>query len=340
LAEHFETAHHEFTVDTDIEHSVTSLAPHFDEPFADPSFVPTYHVSRLARQKVTVALSGDGGDESFAGYQKYLTDRAECQMRGLLPKALRKHMCPAAVMLLSNLPGAPARRGTSLLRTLAVEPDEGFFRTNSFFERHLWDWLVVGEMREKTAEHDPATQTRTLYHEADSDEHLDKVLYTDLKSYLPGDILVKVDRMSMANSLETRAPLLDYRIVELAASMPAHLKLHGQKSKVILRQALAPLLPPDVFNRPKRGFDVPLATWLRRDLKSLAESLLFNSRGGLAELFDLTRLHRLWIEHQNGERDYSSELWSCLVYELWWQSAVVGDPVGTPLELDATSSRL
>ena len=324
LAAHFGTSHHEFTVDSDIAGSVQSLATHFDEPFADPSFVPTYEVSRLARQRVTVALSGDGGDESFAGYQKYVTDQLECRLRALLPASLRSTLSPAAALLTGLVPSPVARRGASLLDTLAVDADEGFYRSNCFFDARLWDTLVTGRMRAQIGRYDPGELTRELYHTADTDEHLGRILYTDLHSYLPGDVLVKVDRMSMAASLETRAPLLDYRIVELAASMPGELKLRGDQTKAILRDSLQRLLPANVFERRKRGFSVPLAHWLRHDLKPLAEARLFARNSGLSEVFDRRALNTVWERHQSGARDHSSELWSCLIFELWWQGAMSG----------------
>ncbi|UZD67599.1 asparagine synthase (glutamine-hydrolyzing) [Marinobacter sp. AN1] len=229
VAKLFSTNHHEFTVRENLPDSLTKISRYFDEPFADPSFVPTYFVSQLARQQVTVALAGDGGDENFAGYSKYRTDSIENQLRNLFPGALRRRLFPPLAQLAGGINTPLSRKAKSLLSSLAMDPDQGFFTTNCFFRTSLWNELVRGELKRETDGYDPADITREHYRNADTDDHLAKILYTDIKTYLPGDILVKVDRMSMANSLETRAPLLDYRVVEYAAGIPSALKLHGKE---------------------------------------------------------------------------------------------------------------
>lgn len=319
LAGHFQTDHHEFTVRDNVEDSLLDIAAWFDEPFADPSFVPTYFVSRLARQRVTVALSGDGGDENFAGYAKYLTDATENRLRNCLPAGLRRQLLSPTAHWLERTGQPLAQRAASLLGSLAVEPDQGFAVTNAFFRRSLWDALIVDELKRESAHYDPASLTRDLYHKADTDDHLSRLLYVDLKSYLPGDVLVKVDRMSMANSLETRAPLLDYRLVEFAASLPARLKLNGRTTKYILRNSVSRLLPEQVLTRRKQGFSVPLAQWLRQEIRELSQHYLLAADSGLSNFFDRARLQQLWQAHQAGRADHSAELWSLLMFELWWQ---------------------
>ena len=162
-----------------------------------------------------------------------------------------------------------------------------------------------------------------FYNEADADDHLSRVLYTDIKTYLVGDILVKVDRMSMANSLEVRAPILDHRVVEYAASIPSTLKLQQKEKKYILKKAFSRLLSPDILYRKKMGFSVPLTHWLRNELKATAEAKLFQTENGLSNFFKPAEIKNIWLEHQQGIRDHSAVLWSLLMFEFWWQKYMV-----------------
>lgn len=330
IAKQFGTAHHEFTVRANVTDSFLSISRFFDEPFADPSFVPTYFVAELARKKVTVALAGDGGDESFAGYSKYQVDQTEQQLRQSLPAILRKAAKPLAV-LAAKLPGTPARKAHTLLRTLSLTPEQGFFLTNSFFNPLLWQQLIRPEFANALAGYDSAIVTTSAYQAADTDDHLSRVLYTDFKTYLPGDILVKVDRMTMANSLEARAPLLDYRLVEFAAKVPSALKLHGREKKYLLKQSQQGILSHDILYRKKMGFSVPLAEWLSHELKPIVDNLLLAKGPGLADFFVLSKVQQLWQQHQNGDHRYTQELWSILVFEAWWQHymAPVADAEGS-----------
>lgn len=320
VAELFNTNHHEFTVRSNVPGSLTDISRYFDEPFADPSFVPTFFVSQLARQKVTVALAGDGGDENFAGYSKYRTDSIENRLRNLFPGPVRRGLFPPLAQLAGGINSSVTRKAKSLLSTLAMEPDQGFFTTNCFFRPSLWDELVHGELKRETDGYDPADITREHYRNADTDDHLAKILYTDIKTYLPGDILVKVDRMSMANSLETRAPLLDYRVVEYAANIPSALKLNGKEKKYILKKAFEKMLPEDVLYRKKMGFSVPLAHWLRSELFEVADGVFAAEEGGLAQCFDMNKVRRLWQNHQQGRDENTQELWSMVAFELWWRA--------------------
>ena len=319
VAEQFLTDHHEFTVKENVAGSLDAISRYFDEPFADPSFVPTYFVSQLARKAVTVALAGDGGDENFAGYTKYRTDSIENHLRQMFPSFLRQGVFPGMAKLAGNMGNPIARKASSLLNTLALDPDTAFFVTNSFFRQSVWDHLITERFRKETDGYDPAEITRRHYRDAEADDHLSRILYTDIKTYLPGDILVKVDRMSMANSLETRAPLLDYRVVEYAAGIPAALKLKGKEKKYILKKTFGNLLSDDILYRKKMGFSVPLAGWLRNELRTICATVYGNRNGGLANYFDMDRVWALWQSHQGGNSQNSQELWSLLAFELWWQ---------------------
>ena len=233
----FKTDHYEFTVKNNISENLQFIASYFDEPFSDPSFVPTYFVSKLTKSKVTVALAGDGGDENFVGYQKYNTDAIENRLRNIIPSFLRQNLFPSLSNAISRLPSQFFKKGSSLLNSLSVNPAYGFYLTNSFFNQDLWGKLINNEFRKNIGDYHPSHLTEQYYHSADTDDHISKLLYTDIKTYLPGDILVKVDRMSMANSLEVRAPILDYKVVEFAASIPSNLKYKDGEKKYILKQA-------------------------------------------------------------------------------------------------------
>ena len=327
VAEQFKTDHHELTVKETVADNLTDIAGYFDEPFADPSFVPTYFVSKLARTMVTVALAGDGGDENFAGYEKYLQDQLENKLRSLVPSIVPASLFGRGSRMLFDRDNRHLRRGASLLSSLSATADTGFFISNTFFSQQLWDRLVRDDFRSKLSGYNPADITTDLYNSADTDNHLSKVLYTDIKSYLPGDILVKVDRMSMANSLETRAPILDYRVVEYAATIPASLKLHDKESKYILKKTMERLLTDETLYRKKMGFSVPLANWLRNEINHIAESRLLAPNNGISQFFKPDEIKKVWQQHQSGARDYSSELWSMLTFELWWERYMTQETV-------------
>ena len=323
IATQFETDHHEFTVQENVEDNLQKIAAFFDEPFADPSLVPTFFVSQLARQQVTVALAGDGGDESFAGYSKYGIDEIENRLRNLFPKFIRKNVFSRVASLLSNSKNVLFRKAYTLLNTLALDPAYGFFLTNSFMDDRIWHSLVRDDFSQQLGEYHPSSVTTQHYQKSDAEDHLGKILYTDIKTYLAGDILVKVDRMSMANSLEVRAPLLDYKVVELAAKIPSKLKLKDGDKKHILKRAFGKLLSQNTLYRKKMGFSVPLADWLRNEIKDQAGQTLLQATEGLPDYFKMERVKEMWQQHQNEERDYSTELWSMLMFQLWFNQYAV-----------------
>lgn len=319
IARKFATDHHEFTVKQKAGEILENLAYYFDEPFADPSAVPTYYVSQLARQRVTVALSGDGGDENFAGYEKYFLDDIENRIRRKVPRFIRRALLPRFSRLLSRGDRPIWRKGTTLLNTLGHEADYGFYLTNTEFADSFLEGMMQEDLKRQVNGYDPFSVTEYHYHRADTEDHLSRILYTDLKTYLPGDILVKVDRMSMAHSLEVRAPILDHPVIEFAASLPARLKYNRGEKKYILKQAFRRMLPPEVMYRKKMGFSVPLAGWLRGELKEFTENRLFAGISGLSNFIKVTPLRKMWEDHQSGNRNYSSNLWCFLMFELWFR---------------------
>jgi len=318
VAEQYHTTHHELTVKENILDHLEYIAGFFDEPFADQSLVPTYFVSQLAKTKVTVALAGDGGDENFAGYSKYNVDQVENNLRNKVPGLIRRNVFPPFVKPLQHSNVRVLKRAGTLLGAMSKSPAEGFYLTNTFMTDTMWNRLANDDLKREVDGYHPSIQSMDFYNAADTDDHLSRVLYTDIKTYLVGDILVKVDRMSMANSLEVRAPLLDHRVVEYAASIPSALKLYQGEKKHILKKAFRNLLPDDILYRKKMGFSVPLAHWLRNELKSTGEKKLFASDSGLSNFFDMAEIKKIWQEHQHGVRDHSAALWSLLMFEFWW----------------------
>lgn len=318
VAEQYHTTHHELTVKENILDHLEYIAGFFDEPFADQSLVPTYFVSQLAKTKVTVALAGDGGDENFAGYSKYNVDQVENNLRNKVPGLIRRNVFPPFVKPLQHSSIRVLNRAGTLLDAMSKSPAEGFYLTNTFMTDTMWNRLANDDLKREVDGYHPSIQSMDFYNAADTDDHLSRVLYTDIKTYLVGDILVKVDRMSMANSLEVRAPLLDHRVVEYAARIPSALKLYQGEKKHILKKAFRNLLPDDILYRKKMGFSVPLAHWLRNELKSTGEEKLFASDNGLSNFFDMAEIKKIWQEHQHGVRDHSAALWSLLMFEFWW----------------------
>ncbi|MGE3508406.1 MAG: asparagine synthase (glutamine-hydrolyzing) [Vicinamibacterales bacterium] len=310
---------HETVVRPQIADLLPRLAWHFDEPFSDSSAVPTFYVSRAARERVTVALSGDGGDEVWAGYARHYVEQREMQVR--------RWLGPAAPLAGRVATALPLRvKGTRSLRHLAVSPAEACARKHAYgqFEADERRALYSGDFARSVAGADPLAFMRAHYHRCASGDPVTRALYVDLKTYLPDDILVKVDRMSMAVSLEAREPLLDHELVTLAASVPTALKLRRGRGKYLLRRLLARRLPAAIVNRPKQGFAVPIAAWLRGPLKPVVDDLLLGSRFAGRGIFDVPVVRRLWREHADGSGDHRHRLWSLIMLELWFREFVDG----------------
>ena len=318
VAKQYKTEHHEFLVHQNVADTLEHIVSYFDEPFADPSLVPTFFVSELARKEVTVAIAGDGGDEVFAGYEKYTTDFIENQLREKFPKWMRKNVFPSLAAISGAINLTPFKRAKSLFTSLSVSPEMGFYITNSQLQDEQWEMLVKPEVKRTLGSYHPSKITLDFYKAADGPDHLSKILYTDMKTYLTGGILVKVDRMSMANSLEVRAPILDKEIIEYAATLPSNLKFRDKEKKYALKEAFKPLLSDDILYRKKMGFSVPLAHWFQDEIKDIAQKYLITDVKGLAQVFQLSAVNKLWHEHQNNQQDHSAILWSMLMFEMWW----------------------
>ena len=270
VARQFNTEHHEDVVEPKALEIIDKLAWHYDEPFADSSAIPTYYVSKIARRHVTVALGGDGGDENFAGYRRYLFDYRENQMRSMVPAGIRSSIFGPLGRWYPGLAWAPRIfRGKATFQSLSRSPLEGYFNSVSIFRPDEKAALFTNDFKRRLMGYDSLDVFRKYYDEVDTTDPLSRIQYVDIKTYLPDDILTKVDRASMAVSLELRAPLLDHKLMEMVAGMPSEFKLRGKTGKYIFKKAFESILPDNILYRPKQGFAVPLGRWFRQDLKEL-----------------------------------------------------------------------
>lgn len=316
IGEKFHTKHHEQIVEPDAVSVVEKLVWHYDEPFADSSAVPTYYVSKVAREHVTVALSGDGGDENFGGYRRYYFSQREQIVRNLIPDRVRRTLFGTLAKLYPKADWAPRfLRGKATLESLACTHLEGYFRSVSAFQPMLKAKLLHPDLQRQLAGYDTLDLFRFYYDRAGTDDLLSRIQYLDIKTYLTDDILVKVDRASMANSLEVRSPILDHKFMELIATIPSRLKLQGTLGKYIFKKSLESRLPREVLYRDKMGFGVPMAGWLRKELKDMAAAMLLPKQDD--GLLNAVLVERMWNEHQRGLRDRSTELWALFMFRLW-----------------------
>jgi asparagine synthase (glutamine-hydrolysing) len=319
VARHLGVDQHEHVVRPDIVELLPKLAWHFDEPFADSSAVPTYYVSKAARERVTVALSGDGGDELWAGYARHRVERAELQARRWLGP-----FGSAAGRLGAMLPLGV--KGARSLRHLALSPAEACARKHAYglFESESRSGLYTTDFAAAVRHVDPLASFRRFYAACQSADPLDRALYVDVKTYLPEDIMTKVDRMSMAVSLESREPLLDHKLLEFVATVPSALKLKDGRRKYLLRRLLERRVPKSIVDRPKHGFEAPVGEWLRGPLAPMVDDLLFDGRLRDRGVFDDRAVARIWAEHREQRQDHRHRLWSLVMVELWFRQCVDG----------------
>jgi asparagine synthase (glutamine-hydrolysing) len=318
VSERFHTCAYEKTVEAEAATILDKLVWHFDEPFADSSMVPTYYVSQAARERVTVCLSGDGGDENFAGYRRYRFDLLENQIRALFPQTLRQPLFGALGRMYPKADWLPQIfRAKTLLTNLSLSPEEGYFHSLSWFSPKMKGLLYRDPLKKTLNGYDTFSVMKTYFDRSQGWDPLSRIQYVDIKTYLVDDILTKVDRASMAHSLEVRVPLLDHEVMEYAASIPPGYKLHNGEGKYVLKKALLGLLPAEIIARKKMGFAIPLAHWFRDGLKASFEERIFARDAFTSELFDPSPIRQWWAQHQRGTRDYAHYLWALLVLECW-----------------------
>jgi asparagine synthase (glutamine-hydrolysing) len=315
VAQRYHTRHTLEVVDTDDYGLIDTLARLYDEPYADSSAIPTYRVCQLAKKRVTVALSGDGGDETFAGYRRYRWHMHEERVRNLLPLSVRRPLFGALGSLYPKADWAPKPlRAKSTLQALARSSLEAYFHSVSFVSDALRHQLFSASFRRELQGYQAIEVLRR--HAKNAPEHpLSAIQYLDYKTYLVGDINTKVDRASMAHSLEVREPLMDHPLVEWAATLPPELKLHGNEGKYLFKKAMESRLPEEVLYRPKMGFSVPLANWLRGPLREQARCALTGEKMRDCGLFNMDFISEMLDQHQRGLKDYSTPIWTLLMFE-------------------------
>jgi asparagine synthase (glutamine-hydrolysing) len=328
VANRYGTRHFVDRVESDDFDLVDTLAAVYDEPYADSSALPTYRVCQLARHHVTVALSGDGGDENFGGYRRYRLHMAEEKLRAGLPLGLRRPVFGLLGRVYPKADWAPrVFRAKSTLQALARNSVEAYFHSMSIVRDDMRRDLFSGALKARLGGYNAVEVFRAHAARAGTDDPLALVQYLDLKTYLVGDINTKVDRASMAHALEVREPLMDHPLVEWLASLPPRLKVRGQEGKWLLKKAMEPHLPHEIMYRPKMGFSVPLARWFRGPLRErVREAVLGGTLAGTG-YFDAATLQRMLREHESGLRDYSHPLWAVLMFEAFLRSAGLGDQV-------------
>jgi asparagine synthase (glutamine-hydrolysing) len=310
VAARYATNHVELVVKPDVVEILPRLAWQFDEPFADASAVPTYCVSKITREHVTVALSGDGGDESFAGYNRY-ADALSLERQAHRLRAVR----PLVRLLAAAAPAG--LRGSGHLALLGMAPLERYFRMMTYQSDVSLGELFTPEARSRLAPPTGHARFVRLAAESGSEDYLSRLQYIDIHHYLPDDILTKIDRTSMLVSLETRVPLLDHILMEHVAAMPPALKFRGGAGKYVLKQAMRDLLPPAILTRSKMGFGVPLGRWFRNELKTFVADVLLSSRGRSRGIIRPEAVSRLLQRHAGGRHDLSVAIWSLMCFELW-----------------------
>jgi asparagine synthase (glutamine-hydrolysing) len=308
VAKRLDADHHELTLGPDALNDLEAIAWHLDEPFGDSSAIPTYMVSKLAAQKVKVVLSGDGGDELFAGYDKYSVEQRE-RNAPLWPAPARRALAGISRAMPEGM------RGRNYLRHSSFTGAERYLDSSTLFRRDDLRKLFRPEFSELLAAHEP-WRARASYMEGSKGHWLSNLQDLDIKTYLPLDILTKVDRMSMAHSIETRVPLLDHKLVEFAATIPPEMNLRGGTTKYVFKRAMRGILPDSIIDRPKRGFAIPLGYWFRGKLSSYVRDLLLGEQARRRGFFNSRYIERLVERHEKG-RNLDLQLWTLISFELW-----------------------
>ena len=328
VAERYRTDHRVEQVDPDDFDLLDRLGGLYDEPFADSSALPTYRVCEQARRQVVVALSGDGGDENLAGYRRYRHHLAEERLRRPLPLGLRRPLFGSLARIYPKADRAPRfLRARATFQALARDSVEGYFQGVGILRDELRAPLFAPGFRRELQGYSAVEVLRRHAARAPTDDPLSLVQYLDMKTYLPGDILTKVDRASMAHALEVRVPLLDHQLVEWISGLPPACKLRGGEGKYLFKKAMEPRLPRDILYRRKRGFAVPVAAWFRGPLRERMRNQVLSEAMADSGLFDMDWLRTLVEQHTSGARDHSPALWSLLMFDSFLKRSGALGPV-------------
>ncbi len=323
VATQYQTSHSVEQVDPEDFDLVGELSTLYDEPYADSSALPTYRLCQLARRNVTVALSGDGGDENLAGYRRYRWHTYEEMVRGAIPRCLRRPLFGALGNMYPKADWAPKiLRAKSTFQAIARDSVEGYFHGVSILGNDLRARLFSNSFKKQLGEYRAIQVFADHIERAPTDHPLSLVQYLDMKTYLPGDILTKVDRASMSHSLEVRVPLLDHKLVEWISGISPQHKLRGREGKYIFKKSLESHLSNDILYRPKMGFGVPLASWFRGPLRQKVRDSLLGSTLAETGIFDQRMLTEIVNQHQSGRRDYSPIIWALFMFESFQQRRV------------------
>src|SRR6056297_409712 len=324
-----QTQHTRFEVSPDGVAIIDKLVWHYDEPFGDSSAIPTWYLSELTRREVTVALSGDGGDELFAGYERYRALWLSRKIHQLLPV----HKIPG-IGLIQRLPDSSRRRsvirrGKRFLEAIAQPTARRYMNWLQIFPETLRAELYNEEFVRQLPDEDPFEFLHAAWQRSRGRDVVTQASMADLQTYLPGDLMTKVDIASMAHGLEVRQPMLDYRLVEFAARLPTRHKFRGRRGKLILQDALGDLIPGSIFTRPKMGFGVPIARWFRRELRPMVHDTVLAADARIHRFFRAETMQRLVQQHETNEQNHSYRLWNLLVLEKWLRRwATAGQPQG------------
>jgi len=316
IAAQYHTEHYERVVTPSIEEVFGTFVEAFDEPFGDSSAIPTLYLSRMAREKVTVALNGDGADEVFAGYRLYAVALMEDRIRTSIPAWFRKGLVGPLGNIYPKLDFLPRMfRAKSLMTNVGLDLPEAHFNSRAYLGTSLLGKVLSRDLTQDLGGYSPRDKMHQWFSEVANLHPLEQMQAVDMRSWLPSDILVKADRATMAFSLEARSPLLDYRLVELAGRLPQHYKVRDNQTKYILKKAVASLVPSELITRPKMGFSVPMKDWMKTSLKPVFEALVL--RKEMAQFFDLSNLGLMWKQHQSGLSNHDRRLWALLAFAAW-----------------------
>ena len=328
VADRYRTNHFVETVRSDDFGLLDTLARLYDEPYADSSAIPTYRVCQLARKRVTVALSGDGGDETFGGYRRYRMHMMEERMRSALPQSLRGPLFGLLGRVYPKADWAPrAFRAKTTFEGMARDAVQAYFHSMGFVRDSMRNDLFSPALKAQLGGYKADEVFRRHAAKAGTDDPLALIQYIDTHTYLVGDINTKVDRASMAHSLEVREPLMDHKLVEWAATLPSDMKLRGSSGKHVFKKALEPYLPGDVLYRPKMGFAVPLARWTRGPLRARVRDALLGGAMLDSGLFNAQAVRNIVDQHESGRRDHSTAVWTMLMFEAFLRCTMDQAPI-------------